>query len=715
MKPRLSIHGSLPLFFAMGMISNAPQLAKAQQGTNPTSPESKVRLDAASVFNVNYGSPLWNKDSKSIDTAVIMARDAKSGRVVQVQVSETAPDSGIFSGKYLLGFGDLKNHEVALFVPEKVNLSDLKETGRFLGDIQSGKISPKPLVVRKSADGKQNLELFDNQEQADRAEKALKDQDLENARATNKLIPQNIPSEQDLEALALRNQELNRRERSENIAERIRLEQLETKRLELLTEEFNKASLAVQTERRAKAETLSREAMRDYQARRFVDAQKKFASAIELDPTSRDIFFQYGVSLYKVDQFNKSIVYLLMTNTKKVNPAERHYFLGLNHFQLKEYQQALESFARAETLSDKEISPSAAFYRGLIFYEDQKCDQAQPAFQKVLDTSTDPNLDKQAETYLEQCVRNSASVAEKKRLWTYALTFGEMVDSNVTLSSISTLSQGAPTDALGYRSLAQGAIKYRPLTSENRELAIQLDASTTYTLDKEFKTSQTLRDTDPTVLTLSVPLTAKGALLSGRFFKFDIIPGYEVINMSIDNNIAKNIIGSLFLNFNNLIVMNEKWLTYINAELRKDQSALSTSIGDDDSTALKVKLSWNNAMLRTKEKNHILGNEAALTVNSANGKNYIFQRYDLAVSYTKPWYFESQASVKLGYYYLTYPHRSIGRMDNNGTLTAAFTKKLTDLISWGALTSFSYNDSNVEASRYSKWTALLTLSSAGGF
>jgi hypothetical protein len=278
------------------------------------------------------------------------------------------------------------------------------------------------------------------------------------------------------------------------------------------------------------------------------------------------------------------------------------------------------------------MGPSSQFYKGVIFFDQEKFDEAQAAFQAVLDTSNDTKLDERAEAYIEQILRARQAAHERDQKWSVSASLGEMYDSNVLLSSNSQRDSGSATNTAGWRTLLTGSVRFRPVYDDTHEFAAQLDAITLYSLDQSFKFDQSLRNADPTVFTLTLPWTMKGVLFE-KGHKLDIIPGYETTIMSIENDESKVILASPLLTLSNLLVMNEAWFNNITFEMRNDISKLDSSTGDDDITAIRFKLGTSNLLFMNDKKDRILIPEGAISMNQAEGRNASYERLDLGVGY----------------------------------------------------------------------------------
>jgi tetratricopeptide (TPR) repeat protein len=677
----------------------------------PASPK-RVPLNAANMIRLNYGYPQWNKNSTKIDSASLLMRDGATGRVVQIHLEETEPDSSIFSGVYSIKWQDVEKLQVEFFIPPQELLVDEKGLKKVTTMIQNGELKRRPFIVRRAPNGQQSVELFDTREQAYTAMKAYKAEQQLAAQVSQG--PKKFPTDDQVEAARVAAELKAKAVAAAAAAERMRLEQLAAREKE---EALARQQALQESERKARAEQaakLAQEALADYNAGRYTEAKQKFDKAIELDPSNKNYYFQYGVALYKTDDFNKALVFLNMADGAGVNTAEKMFFVGLSHFRLKEFTSAATAFDKVAAAKNPDLSPSAQFYKGVALFELQKYAEAQPAFQAVLDTSKDPALDERAEAYVEQILRIMQFEAERSRKWQFSATIGEQYDSNVILSSDSARDAGSATNIEGYRTLLQGSGRYRPVYDEKHEFAVQLDLMGMFTVDKSFQSAQTLRNADPMMYTLTAPWSYKG-LVAGRGYKFDAVPGYEGIWMSLEGDTNKEIINSYLLNLNNLFVMSDTWFANVNLEMRRDNSKLSSSTGDDDATANKVKLAQSNLFFVSADKSKILTADGGITMNLAQGKNNTYQRYDLAVGWIQPFYWDTSINTKLGYYLQSYPDRTTARTDNDVSVSAGLSKKLSEKVSAGFTANYTVNQSTDESNTYKKWSGMLTLSALNAF
>lgn len=686
-------------------------IEKSQKPTTlpPKKKAALIQIDPSTAIRISYVHKPWNTNPTQLNSGSVIMRDRATGKLAQIHLIEDAPDSAVFTGLYSIGWQEGRRLQVDFFVPPQELLESPQGMKEIANMIANNKLRRKPFIFRRSQARGQSIEIFDTVQEA-RA--ALRGYQAE--QQFQGLQNKKYPSDQQVDTARLA-EELREKEAAAKAAsERARLEQLELKRLAEMKAKEAAANAREKARRKKQGEQLAKEGLDLYREEKFPEATEKFAKAIELDPDNRSYYFQYGVALYKIDEYNKSLVYLNQAEGSHVNAAEKAFFIGLNHYRLKEYDAAVGAFDRVVAANDPNLSPAAQFYKGVTYFEEKKWDDAQKAFQVVLDTSKDPKLDERAEMYIEQILRIRQFEAEKARKWQISATMGAQYDSNINLISDSSLSQGAATDTEGYRGLLMGSVQYRPVYTETKEWALKLDAIYMYSVDTSFQHSDTLRAADPMVVNVSAPWSHKG-LLFGKGYKLDITPGYESISMGVEDKTQKEIISSVFLNFGNLFIVNNKLYSNLNLELRNDTNKMESQTGDNDLSAFRVKLLNSNLHFMNDSKTKIMTTEAALTHNAAAGRNMAYNRFDVALGWLQPFYWDTTATVKLGYYYLNYPEHFDGRNDNNITFTLGGIKKLNSIFSAGIVGSYSDNISSASAYTYKKWTAMLTLSALQAF
>ncbi len=669
-----------------------------------SAPKSPINVETKNAIRLNYGRREWNSDATKVDAAVIFLREGSTGRIVQIELEESAPDSAVFSGTYSINWKKLEGLRAEFYAPPQKLLADVTGRKKIAAMIEPKELKRLPFVLRKDpVTGLQNIEIFDNPAQARSAYRAFQaEQELLVAlknRYENRA--------QTIDTAALAEEQAEFEESSRNLAERVRMSQIETQRLASLLQGYSSSSNEDRARRKSEAQKAADQAMLDYRASRFAEAKENFQKAVDLDPSARNYYFQYGVTLYKLDDFNRALVYLDLADSKNVNTVERDFYRGLAFYRLKDSRGALEAFETVASAKDPLVSPSARFYRGVIHFERKRWTESRAEFQNVLDNSKDPVLDERAEAYIESILRQQQWEAERSRKWSLTATIGELYDDNVLLSSDSDRDRGTATNREALRTLLAGSLRYRPVYNEHSEFALQMDALTMYSIDTGFQRAQSISNADPTIVGLSAPWTHKGVFL-GKGHKFDVVPGVEVTYMGIEGNEWKMIYQSYLASFRNMFIVSDRYITNVNLDLRSDNSKLNASTGDDDSSAIKSQLSWSNINF-LEDKTRIILSDVSFTLNNSKGKNSVFNRIDLGVGYVTPFYWETTFNTKLSYFHLTYPENSTGRTDDSVTLSVGLSRKLTDRLMGGFMTSYNINSSNVSANQYKRLNSMLTL------
>ena len=691
------------------MLNPAPDAKSATadpaSGTTPENRKSRgVELNTGNSIRLNYGLRLWNKSSLKIDSASMLMRENKTGRIVQIFLEETAPDSSVFSGLYSISWKNLDRTTVDFYVPPQDLLGTNDGMKKIIAMINERELRRHPFVLHRTSTGQQTVEIFDTREQAEAAMKAF--------RAEQQLITQaNQKYPSDSEVATAENAAELRAKQSALHAEtdRIRLQQVEAERMQAMAVKAKQLSAEEAARRLNSGKVAAAAGMKAFRDGNYTEALPLFDSAVTDDPSNTSYYYQYAVALYKSEEFNKSLVYLAMATGPNVDVNEKRYYEALNYFKLKEYRAADESFAKVVASRSPTLAPSAEFYQGVVGIQKKDWEHARDHFQNVIDTSKDSELDKRAESYLDQIVSLQQFEKERSRKWQISATFGESYDSNILQSNNYVLDQGTASNSSGYRTLFMGSGRYRPIYDEKHEFAVQADLLTMYSSDSKFKASQINRNADPTIATISAPWTYKGLLLN-HGYKFDLIPAYESDWMSLENNAQKQILSSYYVDFNNLFVVNERWFANYNIEIRNDSSKLASSTSEDNSSAFKIRFTLASLYMLNDAKNKIFTADTSFTSNNAQGSNVVFERWDASVGYIQPAWWNTTTNAKLTYYYLNYPQASPGRTDNDITLNLGTTKPLNETYNVGLLAGYTNNASNVRADLYNRFSVLLTFS-----
>ncbi|NJL26054.1 MAG: hypothetical protein HC902_13395 [Calothrix sp. SM1_5_4] len=246
-------------------------------------PDSRAKqqknLDVNQLMSISYGSPSWNKDSGKIDSAYLVMRDRNSGKIVQIQLEETEPDSSRFNGQFSVNLGGAISPEV--YIPPAELRQSEKDYRKLYEMIQSNKLPRKPLILKKTEKGQSVLDVYDTREQAEAALKAYQEEQALAQELKKKNLIKPIPSQSALAAAAQaeRKAQLDKLalEAAKREADRVRLEQIEKQKAEERERQARLASEQERAERQAKAKQLSAEALAFYDQGDFVSAERNSA------------------------------------------------------------------------------------------------------------------------------------------------------------------------------------------------------------------------------------------------------------------------------------------------------------------------------------------------------------------------------------------------------------------------------------------------------
>ncbi len=670
--------------------------------------DGRVPIESSKTLKLTYGYPPWNKDPKKIDSATLILREGHSGRIVQINLEETAPDSSVFSGLYSLSWNNLEAIAPEFYIPPQDLLNDQNGLNKITAMIKSGELKRKAFILRKYKTNLQAVEIYDTKDQAKLAMRAFR---AEEELTDSKNRPVIAGTAIDAGVLAEQAEEMKRA--AQAMSERIRMQQVEAQKAAEAVRNFELATQQKKKQRQDQAAQEAKNGLAEYQNGQIAEAIKKFEKAVELDPENKSFYFQYGIALYKAELFNRSLVMfdlaLASANNSqaKIDPDEVQYFIGLDTYRLKQFKEAIAAFEKVVAAKHQTLSASENFYIGVCHFEQQDYKNAQEHFQTVLDSASDSKLDDRAEQYIEQILRVQQFEKERAHKWNFTGTLGLMHDSNVIFAADTSI-QSAPTNASGERLLTVGSLRYRPVYEPTKEWATQLDVTNIYTSDSSLNYSQTLRNAEPLIFDLSFPYTNKG-IIEGKGFKLDIVPAYEKVLMSFDNNVQKTILNSYILRGLTTFVMNENWFANYNLEIRQDIADYLQSTGNDDQSAIKVKFAYSSLFFLNKEKTKMFSGEGAYTHNNAVGKDYIFDRFDLSGGLTGRSFWNTNYNTKLSYFLLNYTSNPNARLDNSYTLSGGFSKQLNENLTSGLNASYNINSSNVDTYQYKQWTLMLTM------
>lgn len=463
--------------------------------------------------------------------------------------------------------------------------------------------------------------------------------------------------------------------------------------------ELEKASEAEKNKRKALAFKANQQGLNFYEQKNFTEAQKKFQEAVELDPSSGEYAFRYGVSLYQNNKHQDSIHVLSTLDDESVSEAERNYFLGLNYYRLNNSEKAIQHFDKVIESEDVDISSTAAFYSGVLQFQSADYNNAKKSFEYVIDNSKDKDLDKEADAYLDKIQAAEQFEQQNKNKWKYNLFIGPVYDENI----LNVSSSNSPINQAGIRAYYGGSLEYRPQMTINREWTVQGAVSDMYTYSTKFKKEDLLQAADPLLLSLKSTYKIKDFNFK-KPTTLTLTPGLESLMMRNTNETKRSfILNSYYLQVSPFIVQRENWYGNYNLEIRQDQSKLKEVDDVDDLNGTRYSFSTTQTYLYNKEKSRSILWDLGYSQFAAKGDNQKYNKINTALTFVSPWIWQTVASARLDYMTLTYPKHSSSRKDQILTASLNSAKPLSE--KWSGSLSFSYSNStsNVDSYDYSKF------------
>ena len=458
------------------------------------------------------------------------------------------------------------------------------------------------------------------------------------------------------------------------------------------------------------ANTLAVQGDKDYRAGKFPAATANYQKAYELDPENDSFLYKYGVALYKVGSYNKSLSILSMAEGGDQDQVEHRYYIGLNHLKLNELDKALEDFADIQEEKNIELSPPAAFYAGTIEFQKALYPKAKERYQFVLDNSKDPKLDKQAEAKIDEIDRIEMFIEAQKEIFRYNLYTGLQYDGNVL--NIST--QNLATNSEAYRLLYGGSLTYYYFRTLTSKYAAELVVSDMYSVDNSFKSNSTIQSADPLQYGMRLPINYANTWFK-RSFNSNVTPYVFMLNMSDDGGARKLILNSSGLALDTQWDQGSDKFHILKFDYVIDKSSLEVTNADDNQSAKRMSFNYNWLKLLTQTGDKSVLADIGYVSNTADGKNNTYSKILVAGTYSFPWSAKYKGSARLDYSDLKYPENSNERKDTIYGFTLGASQDLNKRNNISLTLSYLMNNSNVEAYKYNKMLVGFIYSFSGSY
>ncbi len=675
--------------------------------------DQRATLKNSKPFSVFYEKVSWNENPTQIDQGYLYIRDRQTGELIEVFLTETEPNSSLFSVEYPVGSFKQAQIEAEIYSPPQSMLQTIRRMEMMNNLIRDQTIKRKPFLMRSLREKGYVIDVFDDREAAISAYNHYRKQlgltsdvtestSIVEVANQEKPVTKKVIDTSTLQSLFLANETNQDATNAKNLEMREVLKGVEQKRREgvkLNAKNWSKA----ETEKNKKLATdsikLGVDALKNQNFKESLDG---FYKASDLAPDNEDIYQQYGVSLFRDKKFNQAIVVLDLSNPSNERLAEKNFYLAMSYFQLKDYGKATEYFDKVIATNDPSFAVTASFYKGSSLIEMGEYEKSKLAFQYVLDNSKDPKLDERAEKFIDYS-NDRKRLQDKRSNWFFIDgVLGLMYDSNITLANDQVREQGTATGAEGVRLLAQATTKMRPFYRETDEISVLINLMTLKSFDTSFASNPLGETADPTLIGIDVPWTHRGTLGQKGYF-FDLAPGYETIMMDLDGTGTATITNSMKLNFFNTLVINKNWIAKGDWGLSSNDSNILGDETSADSIAGSLRLS--SIFILNKDLERYLIPDFAYRINDAEAANYAFNRVDLGVTYITSIFDKWMWNSRFGYFLANYEST---RTDNNYTFSTGVSTRINSHWNWNLMGSYIINDSTTN--QYKKFNILSNVS-----
>lgn len=492
---------------------------------------------------------------------------------------------------------------------------------------------------------------------------------------------------------------------------RLSFEAQEALRREELLRQQEARNDAEKAKAKDQAKRFAAQADKDYAAGKFSAAVKNYQQASDLDPENDRFLYQYGVALYKVGNYNKSLSILSLAEGGDQDRLEHEYYVALNHMKLNELDKALESFDDIQQEKNPELSPTAAYFAGSIEFQKAQYSKAKERYQFVLDNSKDPQLDKQAELKIEEIDRIEQFLEAQREVVRYNLYAGLQYDGNV----LNIATQNLATDTDAYRLMYGGTLTYYYYRTMKSKYAIEAMFADMYSVNKKFKNDESIQALDPQVLSLKLPVNYSYTV-SKRNLSSNIAPYLTSLVMSDGvSGSRKQILSSTGLAADTQWEQAQTRIHIIKFDYVIDKSYLNVTSNDDDQSAKRLSLNYNWLMLLSSTGERSILADVGYVSNTADGKNNNYTKYILAGTYSFPWTAKLKGSARLDYADLKYTDNPNSRKDSITSLTLGANQDLNRKNNLSYTLSYVTNSSNVEAYKYNKMLLGFIYSYSGNY
>ena len=644
---------------------------------------TKIRIKLTKPLELTYYQPRWNQNPDQVDRAYVLIKNILSGSIIAVEMVETTANSNLFQS--FLSIENIGQEEATfeIYLPLKnkaIHSENLSEETKL---IQQGMGLRKPYFYRLEK-GHPKITIYDSKTQALDAYRYF----VRFGQSRDLIQPNLLENQATLQIGADEQREI-----LKNVGQ---LESSLDERLKLKVEQLSRLTDEELQNRNQQALALAAAGMKDYQQEQYASAVTKFEQALELAPTQRSFLLETGASYYRLGEYEKCVAYLNLAETEKIH--EKNFFLGNCYLKLKRNDLAYEFF---KSLTKTEsFAPIAYFYIGLIDFQNDRLDLAQKSFRKVLEISTNEELDQAAEAYLKQIAEQKALYEAQQKKFTLTGVLGAQYNSNILTISPNAL----PTALNGYRINYSFGGEWRPLLYASEEFLVQVQLSDMNSFDQNFNKNTNFNNFDPFVFQIQAPYRWKG-LFSDRNSLVSANPFYRSIHMDPSGNGGRTELFNSFGLITDLSIFHTpQHSAYYALELRKDNLLLPITNPDDDQNSLFIGLNTTQTLLpdpAAHKYSWLI--DGGLGFNQAQGKNQRYGQVLAGLGLMQSWLWEALWITKLSAQYRDFFQSNTGRKDTLLHLQALMQKRINSYLQGSIILSYQYNQSNFALAQFDQW------------
>lgn len=480
----------------------------------------------------------------------------------------------------------------------------------------------------------------------------------------------------------------------------LRLEALAALERESQLEEMNRMSAKEREARAQKAKALAARGLQSFKAAQYAQAVAYFSEASRLDPSDATYVYQHGVSLYRLKQYNKSLAMLSIAEGSEINQTEKRYYIAHNNMKLKNNEKALKGFSEVAEEKDPVLSPLSSFFAGFLEYQNKNYTKSRRHFEKVIDTSKDPRLDREAEKMLDALDQQETLEAANREILKYTFFFGPVYDSNV----LNIATSASATDVKAMRANYGGSIKANIMRGKKWEWGAEVSVNDYYSTTTSFASDSTLQAADALELSVASPVKFGG--------EWEVTPSYQSVYLAPNGGTRSLAISSTVLDVANTRLISPSWILVSKLQGAQDTSKLTISSDNDDQTGTRMSLGLSFVRLLDIKGDTAVTADVSYAKNQTKGVNYRSSRPSLGVSYVFPGLWTNPAMTRLEYSQQAFSEATTTRTDKVIVLSATQTKKINRSWDFNFGLQVTNSQSEVDAYKYDKYmlSALFTYS-----